>query len=141
MTFFPAITIADCFWGIIWGWYYSAFAFFFAIIFSIILMKKKSIASLIMLAHCYWIMFFLYGMLFLSFFGYIFSNNICCDILSYNLVTSCFIAVLLFFAQIGVIVYIRYFYKINLFLIGKTLALSGLFATFFVYCIAKTFIV
>jgi hypothetical protein len=141
MIFLPIITVSDCFWAVMWGWYYSAFAFFFTIVFSIIIMRKKSISSLIMLAHCYWIMFFLYGIMFLCFFGYTYSNNICCYTLSYNLMTSSFIAVLLFFIQIGIVFYIRSFYRANIYLVSKTVALSGFCATFFVYCIAKTFII
>jgi hypothetical protein len=64
-----------------------------------------------------------------------------CYTLNYNLMTSSLIAVLLFFIQIGIVFHIRSFYKINIFLVSKTVALSGFCATFFVYCIAKVFIV
>lgn len=134
------MTIQDCFWGVMWGWYYSALTFFFTIIFSIIVMKKKSISSLIMLAHCYWIMFFLYAILFLAFFAYIYCNNMYCHTLCYNFKTSFFVALFLFFMQIGIIFYIQSFYRVNIHLLGKTIFLSGFCATFFVYCMAKIFI-
>lgn len=134
------ITMQDCFWGIMWGWYYSAFTFFFTIIFSIIVMRRKSIASLIMLAHCYWIMFFLYAIVFLAFFSYIYSNSAYCYTYCYNFKTSAFIALVLFFVQISIIFYIQSFYRVNINLVNKTILLSGFCATFFVYYIAKIFI-
>ncbi len=141
MIFSSIITFQDYFWSIVWGWYYSAFVFFFTIIFSIFIMKKKSISSLIMFAHCYWISFFLYGLLFVIFFLYTHYKGIYCYALSYNLVASCYIAFFLFLLQFAIVLYIRALYRINLKLVGKTVLLSSFCATFFVYYIAKIFVI
>lgn len=141
MILFQTITISDCFWGIMWGWYQSAFAFFFTIIFSIIIMQKESISLLIMLAYCYWVTFFLYGAGFLLLFCYTYFNKIDCYALTYSLQMSGLVAFALFLFQVSLLFCIRYFYRINVSMISKTLILSGSVAAFFVHIIAKSFIV
>jgi len=140
MHSFEYLTAINIFSILIWGWYQASFAFFFAIILSIVCIQQESIKSLIFFACSYWISFCIYCFIFLLLFFFLYFFKITCSQVVYNYPMNLFIAFIFFIFQSGLFFFINKSYKIDINFITKMLFLSELVATFFVYILAQQLI-